>query len=80
MNRSNIVVTSRGIGIGSAYIPPPPVQSNDADLIQSVMLRDRDRWDTFEGVLEAIDAAVKPVFFTVIVVAVVFGVVRAFGS
>lgn len=55
MNRSNIVVTSRGIGIGSAYIPPAPRQGLDADAIQAALLSDHTA--RFEKVLDWINKA-----------------------
>lgn len=43
MSRANIVVTSKGLQIGSAYTSPPPQPSADEEAIQSALLRLRRR-------------------------------------
>ncbi len=58
MTRPNIVVTSAGIGIGSAYVEPPPRQSADADDIQRALLGRR----RINRLARAVGAALISVF------------------
>lgn len=52
MSRHNITVTSRGIGIGSAYVMPPPRDiGSQAEAIQTALLR-RSTVIAFHGAMK----------------------------
>lgn len=74
MNRSNIVVTSRGIGIGSAYTEPPPAPSFDAELVQSALLNTAPHYT--ERVLDFLERHTVRVALWIIASAFVIGAVK----
>ena len=40
---TRITVTKAGVRIGSAYVPPPPQPSRDGEVIQSLLLPEREQ-------------------------------------
>lgn len=74
MNRSNLVTTRTGLTIGSAYIPPAPPPSRDAEAIQSALLgEEASRW---ERALDLFNRYTPHVFVAVFVVGLVLAATR----
>lgn len=74
MNRSNIVVTSRGIGIGSAYTEPPPAPSFDAELVQSALLNTAPHYA--ERALDFLERNLGKLAASIIIGGLVFGMLK----
>jgi hypothetical protein len=68
VNRASIVTTRAGIHIGSAYVPPPAVMSDDAEHFQRLLLTQRLERRAHAALAFLVHASV---FCAVIVAAVV---------
>lgn len=74
MNRSNLVTTRTGLTIGSAYIPPIPQQSRDADAIQAALLEPAA--PLWERGLDVFNRYTPHVFAGVVVLGILLGLSR----